>query len=161
MINFRYPTLLQQLIRIIMCVLILTPAYSRAENTQKKTIVGLYQCKNITHGYDRQLTISLNPNIPPLNERIFIFQLLFSGDSKQITGQSKGHMLYDMDKNIAVDYVENLQNKKIKGPGLMYFHFSGSTDVNFNAFFFEPNLNKIGEYHCQQARDQNKATSPS
>lgn len=151
LLNLFYPTRLQQLIRIIICISILTPAYSWAENTQKKTIIGLYQCKNITHGYDRQLTIRLNPNIPPLNERFFVFQLLFTGDSKHITGQSKGHMLYDMDKNIAVDYVENKNNKKIKGPGLMYFHFSGSTDMSFNTFFFEPSLNKIGEYHCEKS----------
>ena len=156
MINFFCPILLQQLLRIIICISILTPAYSWAENTPQKMIIGRYQCKNITHGYDRQLTIRLNPNTPPLNERFFVFQLLFTGDSKHITGQSKGHMLYDVNKHIAVDYVENLQNKKIKGPGLIYFQFSGSTDVSFNAFFFEPSLNKIGEYHCKKSPEITK-----
>ncbi|WP_299003258.1 hypothetical protein [uncultured Shewanella sp.] len=151
MLNFLYSTLLQRVIGIVICIFILTPTYSWAENSQIKTITGHYQCKNIIRGYVRHLAIKLNPNVPPLNDRFFVFQLLFTGDSKQITGQSKGHMLYDMDKNIAVDYVENQQNKKIKGPGLMYFQFSGAKNVSFSTFFFEPSLNKIGEYHCKKS----------
>ncbi|MCL1125108.1 hypothetical protein [Shewanella surugensis] len=65
-------------------------------------------------------------------------------------------MLYDANKHIAVDYVENQQNKKIKESGLMYFQFSSSTDVSFNTYFFEPSLNKISEYHCKKPMLQSK-----
>lgn len=146
-----HPKGLLQLTSIVTYLFLLFSPHTWATIPSIKAIEGHYRCNNVTHGFDRQLHIMLDLDAPSLNDRFFVFQLLFSGDSKRITGQSKGYMLYDANTHIAVDYVKNQQNKKIKGPGLMYFQFPSATDVRFNTYFFEPSLNKVGEYHCEKS----------